>query len=57
VETLPETILENYIPDFPRFIILNAVELFDFTKGIQFLDKELAKLFPETKNKNRRADK
>lgn len=50
-------ILEGCFPDFLRFFIANADELFDFTKDIEFLDKELAKLFPETKNKNRRADK
>jgi hypothetical protein len=50
-------ILEDCFPDFLRFFIPNADEIFDFTKEIQFLDKELAKLFPEAKNKNRRADK
>jgi hypothetical protein len=50
-------ILEGCFPDFLRFFIPNADELFDFTKDIEFLDKELAKLFPEGKNKNRRADK
>ena len=50
-------LLEDSFGDFLRFFIPNADELFDFTKGIQFLDKELVKLFPETKNKNRRADK
>jgi hypothetical protein len=50
-------ILEDCFPDFLRFFISNADEIFDFTKEIQFLDKELAKLFPEAKNKNRRADK
>ncbi len=49
--------LEGCFPDFLRFFIPNADELFDFTKEIQFLDKELTKLFPESKNKNRRADK
>ena len=42
-------ILEDCFPDFLRFFISNADELFDFTKEIQFLDKELAKLFPKTK--------
>jgi predicted transposase YdaD len=50
-------LLEDFFPDFLRFFISNADELFDFTKEIQFLDKELAKLFPESKHKNRRADK
>ena len=50
-------LLEDYFIDFLRFFISNADELFDFTKEIQFLDKELTKLFPESKHKNRRADK
>jgi predicted transposase YdaD len=47
----------SHRPDFLRFFIPNADEIFDFTKDVEFLDKELAKLFPEAKNKNRRADK
>ena len=56
-DLLWKSLLEGYLPDFLRFFIPNADEIFDFTKGIQFLDKELAKLFPESKIKNRRADK
>lgn len=50
-------ILEDFFPEFLRYFVPNANETFDFTKDIQFLDKELAQLFPEAKNKNRRADK
>jgi predicted transposase YdaD len=56
-DLLWKAMLEGCFPDFLRFFISNADEIFDFTKEIQFLDKELAKLFPESKNKNRRADK
>jgi predicted transposase YdaD len=50
-------ILEDFFPDFLQYFFSNANEIFDFEKGVQFLDKELEQLFPESKNKNRRADK
>jgi hypothetical protein len=50
-------ILEDFFPEFLQYFFSNADEIFDFTKGVQFLDKELEQLFPEAKNKNRRADK
>ncbi|MCU0469934.1 MAG: hypothetical protein MUF58_15165 [Arcicella sp.] len=56
-DLLWKSFLEDCFPDFLRFFIPSADKIFDFTKEIQFLDKELAQLFPETKNKNRRADK
>ncbi len=46
-------LLEDFFPDFLRYFIKNADETFDLTKDIQFLDKELARLFPDTKGKNR----
>jgi predicted transposase YdaD len=50
-------VLEDFFPDFLRYFIKNADESFDFDRGVQFLDKELSRLFPEGKHKNRRADK
>ena len=50
-------VLEDFFPEFLRYFISNADEIFDFNKGVQFLDKELEQLFPEARNKNRRADK
>ncbi|GHV31646.1 hypothetical protein FACS1894177_06640 [Bacteroidia bacterium] len=39
-------ILEDVFDDFLRFMHPNADEIFDFSKGIVFLDKELEQLFP-----------
>jgi hypothetical protein len=44
-------IFEEIFDDFLRFMHPNADEIFDFKKGIEFLDKELAQLFPPQKNK------
>jgi hypothetical protein len=38
--------LEDVFDDFLRFMHPNASEIFDFEKGITFLDKELEQLFP-----------
>ena len=40
-------IIESLIEDFLTFFYPEEVHLFDFTKGITFLDQELAQLFPE----------
>jgi hypothetical protein len=40
-QTLPEGMLEDFFPEFLRYFIANADEVFDFNKGVQFLDKEL----------------
>ncbi|MDR1729699.1 MAG: hypothetical protein LBR52_03460, partial [Prevotellaceae bacterium] len=39
-------ILEDIFDDFLRFMHPDADEIFDFGRGIQFLDKELEQLFP-----------
>ncbi len=39
-------ILEDIFDDFLRFIHPNADEIFNFSRGIEFLDKELEQLFP-----------
>ncbi|MDR0798846.1 MAG: hypothetical protein LBN18_03690 [Dysgonamonadaceae bacterium] len=39
-------ILEDVFDDFLRFMHSKADEIFDFERGITFLDKELAQLFP-----------
>ncbi|MDR0799399.1 MAG: hypothetical protein LBN18_06550, partial [Dysgonamonadaceae bacterium] len=39
-------ILEDVFDDFLRFMHPEADEIFDFKRGITFLDKELAQLFP-----------
>ncbi len=39
--------IEDFFPDFLRFTFKDADNIFDFTKGFTFLDKELTELFPE----------
>ena len=50
-------IIETLIEDFLTFFYPDEVHLFDFQKGITFLDKELAQLFPERGNDARHVDK
>jgi len=43
-------ILEDIFDDFLRFMHPNADDIFDFERGITFLDKELEQLFPPKKS-------
>jgi len=43
-------ILEDIFDDFLRFMHSDADEIFDFERGITFLDKELEQLFPPEEN-------
>jgi len=43
-------VLEDVFDDFLRFMHPNADEIFDFARGITFLDKELEQLFPPEKD-------
>lgn len=43
-------ILEDLFDDFLRFMHPNADAIFDFGRGIEFLDKELEQLFPPEEN-------
>jgi predicted transposase YdaD len=45
-DTLWKTVLEDTFDDFLRFFIPDADEVFDFDKGVEYLDKELDQLFP-----------
>ena len=45
-DALWKGILENTFDDFLKFFIPNADEVFDFEKGVEYLDKELDQLFP-----------
>ena len=45
-------IIEDLIDDFLRFLYKDAEELFDFSKGFEFLDKELEDLFPRKAGQN-----
>ena len=50
-------ILEDYFPQFLEFFFPKVYALIDWSKPIEFLDKELQKLFPEAETSNRRVDK
>ncbi len=45
-------ILEDIFEDFLRFVYPDADKIFDFTRNIEFLDKELEQLFPPEKDKS-----
>jgi hypothetical protein len=45
-------ILEDIFEDFLRFVYPDADKFFDFTRNIEFLDKELEQLFPPEKDKS-----
>jgi hypothetical protein len=47
-------IIEDLSTDFLRFFYSNADEIFDFSKEIEFLDKELEQLFPESEEQQTR---
>ena len=56
-DVLWKGILEDTLEDFLRFLIQDADRVFDLSKKIEFLDKELNQLFRWTsKTANRRSD-
>ena len=56
-DLLWKAIIEDFFEDFLRYFYPNAEEIFDFSKGFEFLDKELGQLNVPSKSKNRVADK
>ena len=56
-DALWKGLIEDLAVDFLKFFFPNVEEILDLNRKITFLDKELEQLFPEAKNKNRRADK
>jgi predicted transposase/invertase (TIGR01784 family) len=57
-DTLWKSLLEDIFDDFLRFFYEDADNIFDFSKGFEFLDKELEELFPyEEDDITRFADK
>lgn len=44
-------VLEEVFEDFIRFLYPEADNVFDFTRGITFLDKELEQLYPDENNR------
>jgi hypothetical protein len=54
---LPEEIIEDFFLDFLTFFYPEALEIFDFSKCFEFLDKELEQIIIPSSSKNRIADK
>jgi len=57
VDLLWKTIIEDLFEDFMHFFFPSHVREIDFMRPPEFLDKELAKLFPASRQKQRVADK
>ena len=51
-DTLWKAILEDIFDDFLRFMYPNADDIFDISRGFDFLDKELEDLFPQSDEEN-----
>jgi predicted transposase/invertase (TIGR01784 family) len=51
-DSLWKAILEDVFDDFLTFFHPNALDLFDFSKGFEFLDKELDDLFPRDESES-----
>ena len=56
-DILWKSLLEDIFPEFLKYFISQADDIFDFSLGVSFLDKELEQLFPEGNTSNHRADK
>ncbi len=56
-DALWKGIIEDLFDDFLRFFYPDDIDLIDFSKGFEFLDKELEALFPDAESRDRRADK
>ena len=55
-DLLWKAIIQELFEDFMAYFYPKTVEQIDFSKGYEFLDKELAKIDPVSDEKNRRAD-
>ena len=55
-DRLWKAIIQENFDEFLRYFFKEYVDQINFDKGFDFLDKELQKLFPESEQKNRRAD-
>jgi hypothetical protein len=49
--------IEDFFEDFMHFFFIKDAHLIDFSKGYEFLDQELAQLFPESVGSKRYVDK
>jgi len=52
-----KTIIQKLFKEFVEFFMPDLYPEINFEKGYEFLDKELNKILPKSKTKNRRADK
>jgi hypothetical protein len=56
-DILWKAIIEDFFSDFLTFFYPEALDIFDFDKGFEFLDKELEQITIPSSSKNRIADK
>lgn len=56
-DILWKAVIEDFFSDFLTFFYPEALEIFDFSKGFEFLDKELEQIILPSSSKNRIADK
>ncbi len=56
-DILWKAIIEDFFSDFLTFFYPEALEIFDFSKNFEFLDKELEQIILPSLSKNRIADK
>ena len=52
-QTLPEGIIEDLFPYFLTYFYPNSPDIFDFSRGFEFLDKELEQITIPAKSKHR----
>ena len=50
-DILLKSAFEDFFPDLLRFFYSEEIDSFDFGRGIEFLDKELREILPETSKK------
>ncbi|TVQ42695.1 MAG: hypothetical protein EA362_12740 [Saprospirales bacterium] len=51
-DTLWKGIIEDLFDDLLKYLYPDAENIFDFSKGFEFLDKELEDLFPKNEQEN-----
>lgn len=56
-DILWKAIIEDFFSDFLTFFYPEALDIFDFSKNFEFLDKELEQIILPSSSKNRIADK
>jgi hypothetical protein len=56
-DTLWKNAIEDFFEEFVHFFFFRDAHLIDFSRGYEFLDKELSQLFPESADSKRYVDK